>query len=140
MKVKISLKQIISDQFMLATQFNSLMEIALSRALRVTIYHGHQINYLLSEQEASISQGYPSRYCGHGWTRRSKLCYSDSLTSWNYFCLRNRTILWISLTRDRDTVDDAILLALVEQPFTSVRNLSRLTRIPRNSVQRRLTI
>jgi hypothetical protein len=35
------------------------------------------------------------------------------------------------VTRNRDEVDDAILLVLAEQPFASVRDLSRLTRILR---------
>jgi hypothetical protein len=38
-----------------------------------------------------------------------------------------------------DDSNDAILLALVEQPFTSVRQLARLTHRPRSTVHRRLT-
>jgi hypothetical protein len=43
-------------------------------------------------------------------------------------------------TRDRDNVDDAILLALANQPFASVRLVSPWTRISRNLVHQRLTI
>jgi hypothetical protein len=57
--------------------------------LRVTTYHGPQINCPLSEQEVSVSQDYPWRYCSNILARRSELCYSDSLTSWNRLCLRN---------------------------------------------------
>jgi hypothetical protein len=43
-----------------------------------------------------------------------------------------------SPTKDRDEVDDAILLAIAEYPFDSVRDLSRLICMARNSVHRRL--
>jgi hypothetical protein len=59
MNINISLKQITSGKFILAAQLNSLTENALSHALRVIIYHRPQINCPLSEQEVSISQGYP---------------------------------------------------------------------------------
>jgi transcriptional regulator of acetoin/glycerol metabolism len=38
-----------------------------------------------------------------------------------------------------DDCDHAILLALAEQPFASVRELSRLIHLPRTTVHRRLT-
>jgi hypothetical protein len=38
-----------------------------------------------------------------------------------------------------DDCDHAILLARTEQPFASVRELSRLTHLPRTTVHRRLT-
>jgi hypothetical protein len=38
-----------------------------------------------------------------------------------------------------DDCDHAILLALAEQPFSPVRELSRLTHLPRTTVHRRLT-
>jgi hypothetical protein len=56
--VNILLRQITSDKFIHTVQLNSLMENALSRALRVITYYTLQINCLLSEQEASISQSY----------------------------------------------------------------------------------
>jgi hypothetical protein len=42
-------------------------------------------------------------------------------------------------TKDRDEVDDTILLVFAEQPFASMRNLSQLTHISRNSVHWGLT-
>jgi hypothetical protein len=38
-----------------------------------------------------------------------------------------------------DDSNDAMLLALAEQPFASVRQLARLTHLPRSRVHRRLT-
>jgi hypothetical protein len=38
-----------------------------------------------------------------------------------------------------DDSNEAILLALTEQPFASARQLSRLTHLPRSAVDRRLT-
>jgi transcriptional regulator of acetoin/glycerol metabolism len=38
-----------------------------------------------------------------------------------------------------DESDQAILLALASQPFASIRELSRLTHLPRTTVHRRLT-
>jgi hypothetical protein len=38
-----------------------------------------------------------------------------------------------------DDSDNAILLALAEQPFASVRQLARLTNQPRSTVHRQLT-
>jgi hypothetical protein len=38
-----------------------------------------------------------------------------------------------------DDSDQAILLTLADQPFESIRELSRLTHLPRTTVHRRLT-
>jgi hypothetical protein len=71
------------------------MENVLIRALRVTTYHGPQMNCPLSEQAASLSQGYPWWYCRHALTRHSELCYNDSLISWSHLCFRSRETPWI---------------------------------------------
>jgi hypothetical protein len=55
------------------------------------------------------------------------------------FATSNREITFSEPIRASDDCDQAILLALDEQPFASIRQLARLTHLPRITVHRRLT-
>jgi hypothetical protein len=139
MSVNTFLKQMISGEFILAAQLNSLTENVLSLVFRVITDLGPQIDCPLSEEELPSARAiYRDLLTILGFDAASHAPVTRSL----------RELAFVSAMEEppespppgnRDEVDDAILLIFTERQFASLRDFSQLTSMARTSVHRGLT-
>jgi hypothetical protein len=95
---------------------------------------GPEANRTLSPDEKDGSRCHPRRPCTHAWEGRCGILDGDQICSQRSVFRPKEATSPEAPDVERSLVDEAILTALTEFPFPSVRELSRRICLPRSTV------
>jgi hypothetical protein len=107
--------------------------------LRDHFVHEPEVDHAQSFYEMTLGHSDPSRTCRDARSRGHCIAYGEVVSSHGEIRCHSEDVRSEAEFMRVDSIDAAILNALVDNPFSSVRELSCLTSLSGSTIHRRLT-